>query len=158
MTHARESLEAFLGDVNSATPSDIMSERDIVRDIFPVIEVYRQRGYSLPAIHQALVRGGDLSCKITTFRVYYYQERHQRQPLSEQPLSEQNDVDAATNVAPVPADDMSPSTQEKVSADVPPASNTLFGMSEDELAAQQAFARRMFDQRRAELGMRRREK
>ena len=87
MTHARESLETFLGEPSHDGSGGRLSDRNVVAQIFPEIETYRKRGYSLSAIHSALVRGGDLSCTITTFRTYYYQERHQRS--DEQSLPEQ---------------------------------------------------------------------
>lgn len=153
MTHARESLETFLGDIEPTVPSDSSSERSVIREIFPEIEMYRQRGYSLSAIHNALVRGGDLSCKMTTFRTYYYRERHQRQLLSE--LSEPQTSDTTVTPAQISVSNESEQPTSPPLADCS-ASDALLSMSDAAIKSQQALARRMFDQRRAELGMRRR--
>lgn len=155
MTHAKESLETFLGDANSTKPSGRISERNVVRDICPEIEIYRQRGYSLSAIHGALLRGGDLTCTLTTFRTYYYQERHYR-PSSDQRLPEAGYVEPIANTAPTEQSDVSQDSIEPNSSKVM-VSNALLNVTDEDLVSQQALARQLFDQRRAELGMRRRE-
>ena len=149
MTHARESLETFLGEPG---PGDRLSDRTVVGQIFPEIETYRKRGYSLSAIHSALVRGGDLSCTITTFRTYYYQERHQRS--DEQSLPEQGSTTdlAVPMTEPLPLQD----AEEQILTDTSD-SKSLLTISDTELKAQQALAKRMFAQRRNELGITRRE-
>ncbi|MEM7065712.1 MAG: hypothetical protein AAF572_21435 [Cyanobacteria bacterium P01_B01_bin.77] len=149
MTHAKESLETFLGEPG---PGVRLSDRNVVAQIFPEIETYRKRGYSLSAIHSALMRGGDLSCTITTFRTYYYQERHQRS--DEQPLPEQGSTTDLT----VPMAESLPlrDAEEQILTNTS-ESKSLLTISDTELKAQQALAKRMFAQRRAELGITRRE-
>ncbi|MEM6255054.1 MAG: hypothetical protein AAF821_19230 [Cyanobacteria bacterium P01_D01_bin.156] len=149
MTHAKESLETFLGESSHNSSGNRLSERTVVSEIFPDIEAYRKRGYSLSAIHGALVRGGDLTCTVTTFRTYYYQERRQR---SDSPGAFQSATDLANSrpetipIQPV---------EESVAVDEAPT-QSLLNITDAELKAQQALAKRMFAQRRAELGMRRR--
>ena len=156
MTHARESLETFLGESNHNGSGIKLSERNIVSQIFPEIETYRKRGYSLSAIHSALVRGGDLSCTLTTFRTYYYQERRQR---SDEPLlSEQSAPCQPTADLVAPLAETMPlhNVEKQISAEASHP-KSLLTISDTELKAQQTLAKRMFAQRRAELGITRRE-
>ena len=155
MTHARESLETFLGDANATKSSNRMSERAVVRDICPEIEQYRQRGYSLSEIYGALRRGGDLTCTLTTFRTYYYQERH-HPPSSDRQLPETGGVDSISKTTASAAHPEVPQKSSEPSAGEASGSDALLTVTDDELASQQALARRLFDERRAELGMRRR--
>ncbi|MEM9267245.1 MAG: hypothetical protein AAGA46_17145 [Cyanobacteria bacterium P01_F01_bin.13] len=155
MTHAKESLENFLGESSHNGSGNRLSERNVVSQIFLEIETYRKRGYSLSAIHSALVRGGDLSCTVTTFRTYYYKERRQR---SDQPLLPEQDgphqpaadlIVSMTETLPLQ------NVEEQISTDAS-QSKSLLMVSDTELKAQQALAKRLFAQRRAELGMTRR--
>ena len=145
----------------------------VVQQLFTDIETYRNRGYSLGEIYGALLRGGDIGCTLSTFKTYYYRlkqfadraeqtigEEHQRVGMSQSVPSANQGlehpaipecIDEASSCPVVEAvDKESPKT---------PVSDkkSLLAISDAEIKAQQALAKRMFDQRRNELGITRRE-
>lgn len=168
MSHARESLATLLakpGKCLNARPADKTSYFQVVSQLLPDIETYRTRGYSLGEIYGALVRGGDIGCTIGTFRAYYYRARRDAEQMGQMPevlvsdtgVSQAEDVqERASTSEPVT---MQPPLTESVVESEPTAgaeSPSLLTITDAQLQAQQALARRMFAQRRAELGMRRR--
>ena len=176
MSHARKSLESLLakpGKRRNVGSHEGGSYFRVVQQLFTDIEAYRNRGYSLGEIYGALLRGGDIGCTLSTFKTYYYRlkqladnsvlkgdDKHQRVGLSQSaPVTNQGFeysvrsecIDDASSCPVVEAvDQASPST---------PVSDkqSLLDISDAEIEAQQALAKRMFAQRRAELGITRRE-
>lgn len=182
MSHAQKSLESLLakpGRRPNSGSHDGISYLHVVDELLTDIESYRNRGYSLGEIYGALVRGGDLGCTLSTFKTYYYRLKQlkygsvfpsasvkapmqsSRLPVERGPHGGQSTPDAETmeDESSLAVDETTDHSGSESSMPEAPISETpsLLGMSDDELETQQALARRLFDQRRAELGIRRRE-
>ena len=175
MIHARESLATLLTKpgkrCNASSPNET-SYFQMVCQLLSDIEVYRNRGYSLGEIHGALVRGGDIGCALGTFKAYYYRARQLANrsalvsdlPTENSGLSQNGHSDKSSqprSVTSQPIDETPSLSRSETRADIVPTAESeeksLLTISETELQAQQALAKRMFAQRRAELGITRRE-
>lgn len=175
MIHARESLATLLTKPGKRCNANSLSETSyfqMVCQLLSDIEVYRNRGYSLGEIHGALVRGGDIGCALGTFKAYYYRARQlaNRSALvsdlsienSGLPQNGNPDKGSQTRyVTSKPIGETPSLSLSETGADIVPTAESeeksLLNISETELKAQQALAKRMFAQRRAELGITRRE-